>query len=179
ELAEANANHPGACVAVLADRDKVEMDAVIAGELAGKRMRVVTRRGSTMSPADLELTALAAAKAIIVIAPEHAADGAALAAHESDIVVLKTLLAIRKLAPGHDLHVVAEILDERTESVARMVVGAHAALILVAPLISRLLVQTGRQPGLSLVYTELLDFAGSEIYVQPQPKLVGKTFREA
>jgi voltage-gated potassium channel Kch len=179
ELAEANANHPGACVAVLADRDKVEMDAVIAGELGGKRMRVVTRRGSTMSPADLELTALAAARSIIVIAPEHAADGVALAAHESDIVVLKTLLAIRKLAPGHDLHVVAEILDERTESVARMVVGAHAALILAAPLISRLLVQTGRQPGLSLVYTELLDFAGSEIYVQPQPALVGKTFRDA
>src|SRR6266516_7135725 len=96
------------------------MAAVIAGERRGKRMRVVTRRGSTMSPADLQLTALAAAKSIIVIAPEHAADGAALAAHESDIVVLKTLLAIRKLAPGHDLHVVAEILDERTESVARM-----------------------------------------------------------
>jgi voltage-gated potassium channel Kch len=179
ELAEANTNRPGACVAVLADRDKVEMDAVIAGELRGRRMRVVTRRGSTMSPADLELTALAAAKAIIVIAPEHAADGAPLAAHESDTVVLKTLLAIRKLAPGHDLHVVAEILDERTESVARMVVGPHAALILAAPLISRLLVQTGRQPGLSLVYTELLDFAGSEIYVQPQPALAGKTFREA
>src|SRR5438552_9797931 len=103
ELAEANANQPDACVAVLADRDKVEMDAVIAavmaaviaGERRGKRMRVVTRRGSTMSPADLQLTALAAAKSIIVIAPEHAADGAALAAHESDIVVLKTLLAIR------------------------------------------------------------------------------------
>ena len=179
ELAEANANHPDACVAVLADRDKVEMDAVIAGELAGKRMRVVTRRGSTMSPADLELTALAAAKAIIVIAPEHTADGAALAAHESDIVVLKTLLAIRKLVPDHDLHIVVEILDERTESVARMVVGERAALILAAPLISRLLVQTGRQPGLSLVYTELLDFAGSEIYVHPEPALVGKTFREA
>src|SRR5439155_19490291 len=75
ELAEANANHPDACVAVLADRDKVEMDAVLAGELRGRRLRVVTRRGSTMSPADLELAALAAAKSIIVIAPEHAAAG--------------------------------------------------------------------------------------------------------
>ncbi|HEY0989330.1 MAG TPA: hypothetical protein VGD80_19810, partial [Kofleriaceae bacterium] len=179
ELAEANANQHDACVAVLADRDKVEMDAVIAAALRGRRLRVVTRRGSTMSPADLELTALTASKAVIVIAPEQGADGALLAAHESDTIVLKTLLAIRKLAPDHDLHLVAEILDERTESVARMVVGEHAALILAAPLISRLLVQTGRQPGLSLVYTELLDFAGSEIYVKPEPALTGKTFREA
>ena len=179
ELAEANANHPDACVAVLADRDKVEMDAVIATALRGKRLRVVTRRGSTMSPADLELAALASSKAIIVIAPEQAADGAPLAPHESDTIVLKTLLAIRKLAPDHDLHVVAEILDERTENVARLVVGERAALILAAPLISRLLVQTGRQPGLSLVYTELLDFAGSEIYVKAEPALTGKTFREA
>jgi ion channel POLLUX/CASTOR len=40
-------------------------------------------------------------------------------------------------------------------------------------------VQTGRQSGLSVIYTELLDFGGVEIYIQPQPELLGKTFREA
>jgi len=179
ELGEANANQRRACVVILADRDKVEMDATIAGEIGRHRMRIVTRRGSTMSPDALHLVALAKAKAIVVLAPEHDASGAALAAHESDTVVLKTLLALAKAAPGEDLHIVAELLDERSESVARMVVGDKAALILGAPLISRLLVQTGRQPGLSIVYTELLDFAGAEIYVQPQPALTGKTFREA
>jgi voltage-gated potassium channel Kch len=134
-----------------------------------------------MSPDDLQLASLVTAKSIIVLAPEHHEHGARnvpLAAHESDTVVLKTLLALVKAAPGAALHVVAELFDEQSESVARMVVGEAAALILAAPLISRLLVQTGRQPGLSVVYTELLDFAGAEIYVQPQPALVGKTFRE-
>jgi hypothetical protein len=102
-----------------------------------------------------------------------------MAAHESDTVVLKSLLALSKATPGTDLHVVAEIYDERTAAVARLVAGERAGLVLAAPLISRLLVQTGRQSGLSIVYTELLDFAGNEIYVRSEPKLAGSTFRDA
>jgi voltage-gated potassium channel Kch len=58
-------------------------------------------------------------------------------------------------------------------------VGPKAALLLGPPLISRLLVHTGRFSGLSAVYQELFDFGGSEIYVQPEPGLVGRSFREA
>jgi Trk K+ transport system NAD-binding subunit len=179
ELAEANHNQRNACVVVLADRDKVEMDAEIATALDGSRLRVVTRRGSAMSMEDLALVALDASKAVIVLAPNHQSDGTPVTASESDTMVLKALLAISKLHGEHPLHIVAEIRDPRTEPVARMVVGDSAALIQAGPLISRLLVQTGRQSGLSIVYTELLDFAGVEIYVTPQPELVGSTFREA
>ena len=42
--------------------------------------------------------------------------------------------------------------------------------------ISRLIVQTSRQSGLSIAYTELLDFDGDEIYFREDPALVGKTF---
>jgi Trk K+ transport system NAD-binding subunit len=179
ELAEANRNQRDACVVVLADRDKVEMDAEIAAAMEGHRLRVVTRRGNAMTTADLGLVALARSKAVIVLAPTSHADGSAVSANESDTMVLKTLLAITKVSADSSLHIVAEISDPRIESVARMVVGERAALILAGPLVSRLLVQTGRQSGLSVVYTELLDFAGVEIYITPQPLLVGKTFREA
>ena len=178
ELAIANENQRNACVVILADRDKVEMDQDVAEAVRGTRLRVVTRRGSTMSPAALELVNLEASKSVVVIAPETDGHGHVMASHESDTIVLKSLLALAKVSPGRSLHVVAEILDERTEAVARMVAGEKAALVLASPLISRLLVQTGRQSGLSVVYTELLDFAGSEIYVQPQKGLTNKTFRE-
>jgi voltage-gated potassium channel Kch len=178
ELAIANENQRNACVVILADRDKVEMDQDVAEAVRGKRLRVVTRRGSTMSPAALELVNLEASKSVVVIAPETDGHGHMMVSHESDTIVLKTLLALAKVSPGRSLHVVAEILDERTEAVARMVAGEAAALVLASPLISRLLVQTGRQSGLSAVYTELLDFAGVEIYVQPQKGLTNKTFRE-
>ncbi len=182
ELVEANKNVRNACVVVLANRDKVEMDSE-ADESTGKaRLRVVTRNGNPMSTDDLELVSLATCRAVIVLAPEVNVDGSPMAAHESDTVVLKTLLALAKLQAREGnlrLHVVAEIFDPRSEVVARMVAGEDAALILATPLISRLLVQTGRQSGLSVVYTELLDFAGNEIYVRSEPRLAGSTFRDA
>jgi hypothetical protein len=176
ELAEANKNKRNACVVILADRDKVEMDDEVAKMMKGKRQRVITRSGSTMSIDDLTLVSLRTSKSVIVIAEEPSADRGG---HESDTVVLRTLLAIQKVAGDHPVHIVAEIYDQRTEAVARMVAGPKAALLLAAPLVSRLLVQTGRQSGLSIVYTELLDFGGSEIYMQQQPQLAGKTFAEA
>jgi len=176
ELAAANANQRDACVVVLADRDKVAMDEHIA-EL-GLRLRVVTRSGSPTSLAALELVSLDRSKAVIALAPETGPDGAQAAGHEADTVVLKVLMAVTKLAAGRALHIVAELSDEKTEAVARMVVGPAAALIVAPPLISRLLVQTGRQSGLSVVYTELLDFGGVEMYVRREPALAGKTFRD-
>jgi K+/H+ antiporter YhaU regulatory subunit KhtT len=179
ELACANENRRGACVVVLADRDKVDMDSEIASAMHGRRLRVVTRTGNPMTIGDLGLVSLATSKAVIVLAPEEHGDGSPMAPHESDTVVMKTLLAIKKAAPTDKLHVVAEIFDEKTEAVARLVTDDKAGLILAAPLVSRLLVQTGRQSGLSVVYTELLDFEGVEIYIVDEPKLVGKTFRDA
>lgn len=179
ELAAANAHHPDACVVVLADRDKVDMDTEIAASMHGKKLRVVTRTGQPMVLVDLVLASLTTCRAVIVLAPEHHDDGTPMAPHESDTIVLKTLLAIKKLAPDQELHVVAEIFDERTEEVARLVVGKKAGLIHASPLISRLLVQTGRQSGLSVVYQQLLDFETAELYFHAQPELAGKTFREA
>lgn len=177
ELASANANQRDACVVILADRDKVDMDDHVAGVLDGKKLRVVTRRGSPTLMSDLALVGLDQSKAVIALAPENHADGQPMAPHESDTVVLKVLLAVSKIA-GANLHLVAELSDEKTEAVARMVVP-KAALVVAPPLISRLLVQTGRQSGLSVVYTELLDFGGVEIYVKAEAGLAGKTFREA
>ncbi len=180
ELAEANANQPHACVVVMADRDKVSMDDEIRARLH-RRLKVVTRSGVPTSVADLAIVNLPAAKSVIVLSPENDEEGEAMHPHESDTIVLKTLLAVTKSAENqaHKYHIVAELQDQRILEVARMVVGESAALLLGPPLISRLLVQTGRQSGLSAVFTELLDFGGSEIYIQPEPKLTGKTFREA
>ena len=46
-------------------------------------------------------------------------------------------------------------------------------------LIARIIAQTCRQTGLSIVYTELLDFDGDEIYFASIPELVGRTFGDA
>ena len=47
-----------------------------------------------------------------------------------------------------------------------------------ADLIARVTAQTCRQSGLSVVYTELLDFDGAEIYFTPAGSLSGRSYRE-
>jgi len=178
ELATANANQRNACVVIIADRDKVAMDEHVGQAVAGTKLRVVTRSGSPTAMADLGLVSLPTSKSVIILAPETHADGSPMQPHEADTVVLKVLLAIAKVA-GTKLHMVAELSDVKSEDVARMVVGDSAALVVAPPLISRLLVQTGRQSGLSMVYSELLDFEGVEMYVAKAPTLTGKTFRDA
>ena len=59
-----------------------------------------------------------------------------------------------------------------------MVGKDEVELVLIGDLIARIIAQTCRQSGLSIVYTELLDFGGDEIYFKSEPELVGKTFGE-
>ncbi len=180
ELAEAARNQKDGCVVVLADRDKVEMDDEIAFHLGdrAKLLRVVTRSGSPHDLADLSIVNIPAARAVVVPSPEGG-PGESMTPNEADTVVLKTLLALSKVPGARAVHLVAELQEEKTVGVARMVVAESAALVLSPPLISRLLVQTGRQSGLSAVYLDLLNFEGEEIYVQPVAALAGKTFHEA
>jgi voltage-gated potassium channel Kch len=51
--------------------------------------------------------------------------------------------------------------------------------VLGPDLIGRITVQSCRQSGLSVVYQELLDFDGDEIYFTEQPALVGRTYFDA
>jgi hypothetical protein len=60
-----------------------------------------------------------------------------------------------------------------------MVGKDQVELVLSELFISLIMVQTGRQSGLSVVYTELLDFSGDEICFNQEPGLVGKSFSEA
>jgi voltage-gated potassium channel Kch len=75
--------------------------------------------------------------------------------------------------------VVGEIRDHANMETAELVGKDEASWVLGSDLISRITVQTCRQSGLSLVYTELLDFDGDEIYFSEQPALVGRTYVEA
>ena len=56
--------------------------------------------------------------------------------------------------------------------------GKEAIYVQGEDLIARVTAQTCRQSGLSVVYTELLDFDGAEIYFKTEPGLAGRTYRE-
>ncbi len=173
ELLIANENQPKACIAILAPKDKVAMEDEIRDRIGNTgNTRVVCRTGSPMEMTSLDLVSLETAKSIIVLSPES---------DDPDSSVIKTLLAItnnpERRAEAH--HIVAAIRESRNMEVARIVGGSEVELVLTGDVIARITAQTCRQSGLSVVYTELLDFAGDEIYFQAEPGLVGKTFGEA
>jgi ion channel POLLUX/CASTOR len=170
ELMIANENRKRPCIVILADRDKVEMDDEIKDKVgATGKTRVVCRTGSPMNMSDLEIVNINGARSIIVLSPEG---------EDQDSQVIKIILAItnnpnRRKEP---YNVVAELHDRKNVEVARMVGGDEVEIIESSDVIARITAQTCRQSGLSIVYTELLDFGGDEIYFQEEPQLVGKTF---
>ncbi|MDZ4812984.1 MAG: potassium transporter TrkA [Pseudomonadota bacterium] len=173
ELIVANENQKKPRIVILADRDKVEMEDDIRAKFprTGKTV-VICRRGDPLDLDDLAVVDPHSARSIIVLAPEG---------ENPDIHVIKSVMAVtnnpdRKQEP---YHIVAEIRDARNLEAAHLVGGDEAIFVQGEDLIARVTAQTCRQSGLSVVYTELLDFDGAEIYFKEEPGLVGRSYREA
>lgn len=173
ELTIANESRERPRIVVLADKDKVEMEDEIADKLDDlKNTRIICRSGDPTDLFDIALANPDTARSIVILAPEI---------DDPDPNVIKTILALtngpdRKAEP---YSIAAEIRASESADIARVVGGKEVQLVLADDLIARIVVQSTRQPGLSAVYTELLDFEGCEIYVVDQPELVGKAFGEA
>lgn len=173
ELVIANENQKRPVIAILADEDKVEMEDAIRTRVPETgRTRIVCRSGNPMDLADLEIINPRAARSVVVLAPP---------VDDPDSHVIKTILALTNGTnrDSSSYHVIAEIRDGRNLDVARMVGRDRVELVMASDLISRIAVQTSRQSGLSVVYTELLDFSGDEIYFHEEPGLAGRTFGDA
>jgi ion channel POLLUX/CASTOR len=173
ELAQANSGGKASRIVILAGREKVEMEDEIAAKARKLRgMRVICRSGDPCDLNDLNIVNPSAAKSIVVLAP----DG-----EDPDAQVIKTILAITNGpgANGQLHHVVAEIRDANNAELARAVGGADVQIVLADELISRILVQSTRQSGLSAVFAELLGFEGSEIYTTKVGNVAGMTFGDA
>jgi ion channel POLLUX/CASTOR len=174
ELMIANENQYNARIVILADRDKVEMEDEIRERIeALGSTHIICRSGNPIDLTALEIGSPHTAKSIIILPP---------AGDDSDSSVIKTVLAItndpyRRPEP---YHIVTQIRDPRNVEVIKMI-GARdqVQVILTGDLIARIVAQTSRQSGLSVVYTELMNFSGDEIYFSEESTLVGKTYGEA
>jgi len=173
ELLIANANQKKARIVIMADKDKVEMEEEIRSKVGSTgKTRVICRTGSPIDLYDLEIVNPHQSKSIIILSPEAA---------EPDSQVIKTILAITNNPRRREepYHIVAEIRDSRNMEAAHLVGRDETKLVQANELIARITVQTCRQSGMSVVYTELLDYEGDEIYFQEEPALAGKTFGDS
>lgn len=173
ELLIANENQKSPVIVILGHLDKVVMEDEIKTRIPDTgNTRVICRSGSTIDLNDLEIVNPHDSRSIIILTQ----DG-----NDPDINVIKSILALTnnpKRRP-EPYHIVAEISDNNNKEVAEMIASGEVTLVHTEDLISRVIAQSCRQSGLSVVYTELLDFDGDEIYFQEEPGLTGKTFKDA
>jgi voltage-gated potassium channel Kch len=173
ELTIANASRRRPRIVIMADKDKVEMEDEIAQKVPNLRnTRIVCRSGDPTDLGDLAITSPQTSRSIIIVSPE--ADG-------PDSRVIKTLLALvndpRRRKEKYQI--AAEIRDKKNADLAMVVGGGEVQLVLADELIARIVVHSSRQSGLSAVYSELLDFDGSEIYTAEQKPIEGSSFGDA
>ncbi|MFF8193521.1 hypothetical protein ACF05L_22315 [Streptomyces bobili] len=70
---------------------------------------------------------------------------------------------------------VAAVRDDRYQLAASLAAGARGIVLESDAITARLIVQSARRPGLSLVYRDLLDFAGDELHLTFDPDLISRT----
>jgi ion channel POLLUX/CASTOR len=162
-----------ACVVIMGNKDKVEMEHTIKDKVGDTgKLRVVCRKGNPMEMTDLKIVNLNNAKSILLVSPDDSND--------PDSSIIKTLLAItknpkRKCSP---YNIIAEMINPEKAELAKIVGKDEIEVVQIIDFISRIFAQTCRQNGLSVVYTELMDFGGVEIYFKKEPSLVGLKFED-
>jgi voltage-gated potassium channel Kch len=172
EIIEANENQKKPSIVILADRDKGEMEDEIRGKIEDfKNTKLIVRSGSPLESTNIALVNPNEARSIIVLAGTE---------DNADTYVIKSVLALTngKNRKESAYSIVAEIKDPKNMEAAELVGNDETVFVMSSDLISRITAQTCRQSGLSVVYSELLQFEGDEIYFQDEPKLIGKKYRD-
>ena len=172
ELITAGLARPRTRIVVMADQDRTEMERAIRERVEiPKRVRIVCRSGVPSDLADLPIANPDEARAIVVLGPDGESD---------DVAVLKTILALtgRKDRREAPYRIVAEVRRPSSVGIAKLIGGDEVHLVQEDDLLARIIAQTCRQSGLSVVYQELLAFSGNEFHVEDLPGAVGLTFGE-
>jgi ion channel POLLUX/CASTOR len=173
ELVIANENQKKGRIVILADKDKVEMEDEVKERVPNtKNTKVICRSGNPNDFKDISIVNPKGSKSVIILTSEDST---------ADMQTIKTILAITNNPDRREepYHIVAEIKEEKNFEVAKLVSKDEVELVLTDDIVARIMTQTSRQSGLSVVYTELMDFDGAEIYFSEEDSLVGKTYGEA
>lgn len=173
ELAAANENQKKPRILVMAKEDKTMMEDAIREKCENLRnTKVICRSGDPTDIKDLNIVNLNETKSIVVLSRENSP--------YADAQTIKVLLAVINHPERSDrpFHVVAQMRQQKNILAGKIVGKNEVELMLTDDLVSRIMVQTCRQSGLSVVYSEITGFDGDEIYVIEETGLTGKTFGE-
>ena len=182
ELVIANESEDNPCVVILSEKDKEEMDDYLSVHMPDtQNTKVVTRSGKISSLVNLDIVSVKTCKSVIVL-PYCSDAESAEEKSASDTRVIKTILGVlASKAEGQEMNIVAELFTQRSRTVANDI-SDEVTTIDGLDVLAKILVQTSRSIGLSVVYNEIMSFDGCEMYFHGSDEGVqwnGLTFGEA
>ena len=153
---------PGIKVVILAPRKIKDMqeELRVAG-MQRKPITIILRSGIPSNQSELERVALDYASSIIILST----DG-----DDSESIKSMVLLAGKEDWPKSAPKLTSEIAHERNYELAGIASRNRLQIVSSAKVISKVIVQAIRNPGLSNVYNELFSHAGNGIHVQHVPQ---------
>jgi ion channel POLLUX/CASTOR len=165
-------------VVVMAEGDKVEMEGKLHDKVVHQdRVKMVVRAGSSLDLNDLARVAFDRARAIVVLLE----DGQTRDPNLADGRIIKTLLALYNhpdsKGQNTKLRVTAEVMQAQSQEIAVIASGGRAQVVKTNEIISKIILQTSRISGLSVVYDQLLRFEGAEFHMKQLP-VAGRLFSD-
>ena len=159
ELIEANSNKKNACIVILGEQPKEEIEEVINSHIPNTlTTKIICRSGVLHEYYALERCSVETCKSVIVNV-------------DDDAETVKILLALATYVKGKqitnsDLKFVAAMREKQYIEAATIAGEGRAAIVYANDAIARIISNTCRQHGLSQVLTELFNFGGDELYFE-------------
>jgi hypothetical protein len=161
---------PGSRVVILSpvEGDKLRQLLRMAG-IEKEPITIILRSGSPSNLRELDRVAIDKASGVIVLSTDD---------DDSESTKTLVLLAAREDWSGAVPTLTAEIAQERNYELAKIAAQDKLQIVSSSRVISKVIVQTIRNPGLSVVYSELFSAGGNSIYVQNIPACTDRELEE-
>jgi len=161
---------PGVKVVILAPReiDVMQEQLRVAG-IHRQPIKVILRSGIPSNHGELDRVAVKFAASVIVLATD---------ADDSETIKTMVLLTTRQDWSGEPPILTSEIAMEQNCELAMIAAKNRLQIIYSSRVISKVIVQTVRNPGLANVYSEIFAPSGNSFYVQSFPDCTGRPLGE-
>jgi hypothetical protein len=161
---------PGVKVVILAPReiDVMQEQLRVAG-IQRERIKIILRSGTPSNHGELDRVAVDRSASVIVLAT----DG-----DDSEAIKTIVLLTVRKDWSGDPPVLTSEIAMEQNYGLAKIAARGRLHVISSSRVISKVIVQTVRNPGLADIYSEMFSPAGNSLYVQHIPECTDRRLGE-
>jgi len=165
ELLVANESEEDACIVILAEHGKGEMDDEIKSYIQNtKTTRIITRSGNPSSITKLLRVSADKAKSAIILGTCSEGDEEK-EKRISDAKVLKSILALIGCQEGENrINIIPELFFKSNRDLIETFESKKITSIDSWDILGKILVQTSRSSGLASVYHEILSFESSEFY---------------